>query len=69
MYKTIIQLREKADQHGFTYWWEFHKDTYVFDWIYQCKELIFNNRGSNSHLLILGFSGVLKIWINMEDKR
>lgn len=69
MSKSIIQLREKAIEHGFTYWWEFHKDTYVFDWANQCRELVFNDRGRNSHLLVLGFDGVLKIWINMEDER
>ena len=67
MSKTIIQLREHAHQHGFIYWWEFDKD--VCTWRHQCSELIFNDRGRNSHLLILGFDGVLKIWINMEDKR
>ncbi len=69
MSKTIIQLREKARQHGFIYWWEFHKDACIDDWMHRCRELVLNNRGRNSHLLVLGLDGVLKIWIDMEDDR
>lgn len=69
MGKTILQLRDKAHKHGFTYWWEYKDQKHVPDWMYKCNTFVFNNQGQHSHLLVLGFDGVLKIWIDMEDKR
>lgn len=69
MNKTIQQLRERAREHGYIYWWEFPDVHEAVSWMSHCNTFIFNEHGSKSHLLILGDAGVLKIWINMEDKR
>jgi len=67
MQKSMLQLREKAVQHGYIYWWEFKNPLNTLSWRNQCNTLIFNKGKQYNHLLILGLDGVLKIWINMED--
>ena len=42
MQKSMLQLREKAVQHGYIYWWEFKNPLNTLSWRNQCNTLIFN---------------------------
>ena len=67
--KSLLQLRVNAKEHGYAYWWEFYDQQDVISWREHCRTLIFSQNRHRGYLLILGIDGILKIWLNMEDKR